>query len=501
MTYVIYLLENSYMKTQNMKQDYRYSLLSPLDSRYYFSNKPLFESLSQYLSEDASVHFNIKVELALLIHLAKKHNISTSLLKKTKTIVSTITAQEVYAEEEKTKHHIRALVNVIKQKVPTDIKKYIHLGATSHDIIETSTALRIKALSYNVLIPLLTDITTILIELSDKHIDITQVGRTHGQFAVPITVGHFFAEYISRLGQSIESLLFLVQKIPGKLSGAVGTYNALSLIVSNPLQFEKEVLGTLDLIPSEYSTQICSPEPLLRVLLEYNIVFGIFANLADDLRNLQRSEIAEIQEFFSDTQVGSSTMPQKKNPWNSEHIKSLYKAFSPRVITFFMDQISEHQRDLSNSASSRFIAEYLSGFAAAANRSNSVLKSLYIDKKQMKHNLDKAGDTIYAEAIYILLALDGHNNAHEIIRRISTTHTTSSLSETLKNKYPSLWDSISIQLKKHNFKDTHDFFHNPKHYTGYSIQRTKKIISKYKKYMIKVNEICSQYKEQKNSNI
>ena len=72
-----------------------------------------------------------------------------------------------------------------------------------------------------------------------------------------------------------------------------------------------------------------------------------------------------MREEFTATQVGSSTMPQKSNPWNSEHVKSLWKAFSPRVITFFMDQISEHQRDLTNSASSRFVAEYMFGFASA----------------------------------------------------------------------------------------------------------------------------------------
>ena len=119
---------------------------------------------------------------------------------------------------------------------------------------------------------------------------------------------------------------------------------------------------------SEHSTQLVEPEYLLRLLLELNTAFGIIANLADDLRNLQRSEIGEVREEFTATQVGSSTMPQKRNPWNSEHVKSLWKEFCPRVVTFFMDQISEHQRDLTNSASSRFVAEYLVGFAFAAER-------------------------------------------------------------------------------------------------------------------------------------
>ena len=104
------------------------------------------------------------------------------------------------------------------------------------------------------------------------------------------------------------------------------------------------------------------------VLLELNTAFGIVANLADDLRNLQRSEIDEVREPFGSRQVGSSTMPQKRNPWNCEHVKSLWKAFAPRVMTFFMDQVSEHQRDLTNSASARFVPEFIAGLTAAANR-------------------------------------------------------------------------------------------------------------------------------------
>jgi len=147
---------------------------------------------------------------------------------------------------------------------------------------------------------------------------------------------------------------------------------------------------------------------MLRLLLEANIAFGIIANLADDLRNLQRTEIGEVFEYFSATQVGSSTMPQKRNPWNSEHVKSLWKAFSPRIMSFYMDQISEHQRDLSNSASQRFIADYLTGLALAFNRMNSILKGLQADRENMLKNLLQGGGKVrggvMAEPAYILLA-------------------------------------------------------------------------------------------------
>ena len=115
----------------------------------------------------------------------------------------------------------------------------------------------------------------------------------------------------------------------------------------------------------------------------------------------------------------SLPLPQKRNPWNSEHVKSLWKAFSPRIISFYMDQISEHQRDLSNSASMRFVADYLAGFAAAAVRMNKILDSLYVDKDQCMKNLSLTKDLVLSEAAYILLSCSGDTNAHEIIRKIT----------------------------------------------------------------------------------
>ena len=225
------------------------------------------------------------------------------------------------------------------------------------------------------------------------------------------------AEYVSRLGQSIVRLEDLSAHLRGKLAGAVGAYNATSLISVDPEKLEADYLSQLGLQSAEYANQIVEPEHLLRLLLEVNVSFGIIANLADDLRHLQRSEIAEISESFGKGQVGSSTMPQKRNPWNSEHVKSLWKAFSPRVLTFYMDQISEHQRDLSNSASGRFVTDYLAGFAAATARITKVVKGLVVRGDRMRENLSCLGDGVLAEPTYILLALSGYKDAHELVRK------------------------------------------------------------------------------------
>ncbi|MCK4515964.1 MAG: adenylosuccinate lyase, partial [Spirochaetaceae bacterium] len=203
----------------------------------------------------------------------------------------------------------------------------------------------------------------------------------------------------------------------GKMSGAMGAYNSTSMITADPTAFEREILSDLGLEPADHATQMVQPEHLLRLLLEMNTAFGILANLADDLRNLQRTEIDEVREGFASGQVGSSTMPQKRNPWNSEHVKSLWKAFAPRVVTFFSDQISEHQRDLTNSASSRFVADYLAGFAAAAARMLEIVSDLHVNTDTMRLNAALTGDLALSEAAYTLLAAQGISDAHERVRK------------------------------------------------------------------------------------
>jgi adenylosuccinate lyase len=169
-------------------------------------------------------------------------------------------------------------------------------------------------------------------------------------------------------------------------------------------------------------------------------------------------------------------MPQKRNPWNSEHVKSLWKAYSPRVATFFMDQISEHQRDLTNSASARFVAEYLAGFALAVDRMRSVVSSLKVDRARMAENIARSGGLVFSESVYILAALGGDPEAHERIR-IATLEAEKDglrLIDVLK-KNPPLWDLLSRQLAAVRGTDADAFFSDPSHYTGIAAERARAI--------------------------
>jgi adenylosuccinate lyase len=465
--------------------------ISPLDHRYSISEKEVYDKLALYISESANIRSCAKAEAALIkAHLSVRGQLTPQMEKTLDEAAAEIDPEEVYKEEEKTQHNIRALVNVMKTKVPAEVGPLVHLGATSVDILDTALSMRMRDVTQNVVLPELKELELALCTIADREAETPQVGRTHGQHAVPITFGWSIAEFVSRLGKSILRIEELSNQLKGKLAGPVGAYNGPSMIVKDPEDLERRYLKFLGLEPSEYANQLVEPEYLLRLLLEMNVAFGIIANLADDLRNLQRSEIGEVFEYFSATQVGSSTMPQKRNPWNSEHVKSLWKAMCPRVITFYMDQISEHQRDLTNSASQRFIADYVTGFTMAVARMKKVVTGLQADKENMAKTLENAGGKVkggvLAEPAYILLGEAGVNDGHEVIRKITLEceQTGDTFFNVLK-KHTSEYAKITEQLKKLGVADAETFFENPARYRGLAAEKSRRLARKYADLMKK----------------
>lgn len=379
-----------------------FNTISPLDGRYAQEA----EALLPYFTEESNIQYMLRVEMALLYEHCERHNICQPVSVK-------IRVGDVYRREKITHHQVKALVDLIQKQVSERVKPFVHLGVTSSDIQDTANVLRIGDAMKEVILPKLQSLENVLVTKMLEYRHTEQIGRTHGQYAIPMTMGWWWAEYVSRIGRAIRLLKYYPRA--GQMSGAVGTYDALSHIYPDPVEFAEAVLKRLHLSRAEYSSQIIPADDMVRFLSEVNVCFGVLANLADDIRNLQRSEIDEVREEFTDQQVGSSTMPQKRNPWNCEHVKSLWKEFMPRYITFSMDLISEHQRDLTNSASSRFIPEYLTGFYLAICRAEEIVRGLKVNVDKMVERTQ----TGTAEKAYILLALSGIWNAHEIVRHIT----------------------------------------------------------------------------------
>ena len=179
------------------------------------------------------------------------------------------------------------------------------------------------------------------------------------------------------------------------------------------------MLARIGLRPAPYSTQIVPAENTVRLLDELSLTAGIMANLANDMRHLQRSEIAEVRERFEKGQTGSSTMAHKRNPWNFENIVSMWKQVTAQTVNARLNLSSEHQRDLTDSASSRFYAIIPASLAAMAERLNNVMRKLEVDEANMQRNLGLTEGAIAAEPLYLLLAKYGHAQAHEKSKQLA----------------------------------------------------------------------------------
>ncbi|TAH31918.1 hypothetical protein EYC58_04550 [Candidatus Saccharibacteria bacterium] len=143
------------------------------------------------------------------------------------------------------------------------------------------------------------------------------------------------------------------------------------------------------------------------------------ANVSHDMRHLQRSEIAEVRERFEKGQTGSSTMAHKRNPWNFENIISMSKQVTAQIFNANLNISSEHQRDLTDSASSRFYGVVLASVASMAERLNRVMNKLEVDEMHMQQNLQLTGGAIAAEPFYLLLEKYGHVNGHEAAKAVA----------------------------------------------------------------------------------
>lgn len=450
----------------------RYDGVDPLDGRYFDSE------VSQYLSEQARVMYQAHVEAALAHTLTEFGLCSQEVAEEIENSAHNINVAEVAEEEKTTKHDVKALVNVIKSKISDDAKPYVHMTATSYDIVSTASAVQYKAAFENVVIPSLKDILKTLIELADKYSDTVQIGRTHGQHGVPITFGFALTEYISRIGGSIEALEDLCKMLQGKFSGAVGAYNASSLFVEDPIKFESSVLSKLGLQVAEHSTQIVPPESLARILDEAVIAAGAISNLATDMRHLQRSEIAEIREKFDPNQTGSSTMAHKRNPISFENVNALYKVVLAQQFVVGQNLTSEHQRDLTDSASARFYPVLIAGLVQMSKKLNSTMAKIEVDEDSMLRNLQMSKGAIGAEPLYLLLGKHGHTSGHEKSKAIAHAALDAGITfgdavkadEEIQNNY---WDKFTDQEKL--------IITEPeKHYIGLSVQKTKAVIDNWK---------------------
>lgn len=386
-----------------------------LDGRYY----PKLRKLVPFFSENARFAYQFWWQRALVQTLKQWGFITKSQLTVIEAAIDASNGWQSYEIEDKIGHDMRSEVRTITSKITDpDIASWVYRGATSWDPISSGLAAQINAAMRLVIIPEMKKLLAILLKMAWENRKLVCAGRTHGQIAVPTTYGYRFAGYADRLAKSIK--LLEQMKIPGKYAGAVGTHASAKIIIKNPREFEEALLARMGLEPAGHSTQITQFEYLLRLMQEVMNAAGIIGDLANDLRHLQRTEIGEVGEFIGDAEVGSSTMPHKKNPEKSEQVFGNWKIIKARVHGFSDDQICEDERDLSNSITSRTYTEVFLYFYLQVTGMAKVLSKLTIAKANVERNLMAAGDLPLAEPLQQILAKQGYSgDTHEIVRKMT----------------------------------------------------------------------------------
>ena len=323
-----------------------------------------------------------------------------------------ITLKRVKEIEKDTHHDLFSVVLAATEACP-NYGQYIHLGATSSDIQDTVTALQLKE-AKAILLDHVDELLLKLIQLAKEYRDLVCIGRTHGQHAIPITYGFKFANFLNELHITKENLQKTV--IYGKLSGAVGTYAAYGTI-----EIEKDVMQKLGLESPIISTQVVPRIAYFQFVSAVIAVSAVLDKLARELRNLQRTEIREVFEAFGAKQVGSSTMPQKQNPWRLERICGIARFLRSSLPATLENVALEHERDMSNSSTERIILPQvitLTDFSLIEMKK--ILDGLSINTENVKRNLLLLKGRQCSESLLVELTSSiGRQEAHEILQNLS----------------------------------------------------------------------------------
>ncbi|MFC2144925.1 adenylosuccinate lyase [Actinomycetota bacterium] len=318
--------------------------------------------------------------------------------------------------ESKTHHDVIAFLTDVSSHLG-DSSKYLHYGLTSSDVGDTALSLQILDAT-EVVEKKMKKFLDLLKKKAKKYAHTVMVGRTHGIHAEPVTLGLKFSMYAFEMSRNLERLTAARQSMSyGKISGAVGTYAN-----TNP-QLEEKVCAILGLKPAPVSTQIIQRDRHAQIVSALAITGATLEKLALEVRNLQRTDVKELEEPFAKGQKGSSAMPHKKNPILCERIGGLARVLRSNTITAMENIALWHERDISHSSAERVILP--DSFAILdyiLDKAYFVIDGLGVIENNMKRNLMKYGGIIFSQRVLLALIDKGmdRDDAYLIVQ--STAH-------------------------------------------------------------------------------
>ncbi|TFG25132.1 MAG: adenylosuccinate lyase [Promethearchaeota archaeon] len=389
-----------------------HKFINPIETRYRTDIAQLFteeKKLENWLKVEATlakVHAqlgNIPKEASEEIN--KKANLNYVKLKRVKEI------------DDEIHHDLMAMVKALNEQCEGNAGKFIHLGATSYDIEDTAIALQLReALLYikNSLISLLKE----LIKIADDKKTLTCIGRTHGQHALPTTYGMRFGVWAYEISRHYDRLDSVLKRISyGKMSGAVGTMASFG---DKGIEIQSLIMRELGLNPVLIANQVIQRDRHAEVIFLTSLIGQSLAKIARQFRILQRNEIAEMFEPFKASQVGSSTMPHKRNPHKSERICSLARVLKSNVVVALDNIVLEDERDLTNSANERIIfGENFVILDFMLKQMTNILKGIEFDQEKIEENLNLTKGACLSERLMVELVKRGvgRQEGHEILRK------------------------------------------------------------------------------------
>lgn len=372
----------------------------------------------------------------------------------------------VKAIESEIKHDVAAIVRALSEACGPS-GAYVHLGATSYDIVDTANALQLKD-AVEIIEKRLACLRRVLQEKTGKYKGTVMIGRTHGQHALPITLGFKFAVWTCEVSRHIQRLRECKDRvIVGKMSGAVGTQAGLG---EHAPRIQELVMKRLGVHAAEISTQIVQRDRYAELVCLLAVIASSLENFATEIRELQRPEIGELSEAFeAEKQVGSSTMPHKQNPETCERVCGLARIVRSLVIPSLENVVTWHERDLTQSSAERFIfpeASILTDYLLELM--TSIVANLRVDEQRMLKNISLTQGRTMSEAVMIALTKKGvsRQEAHELLRKLTIR------SEVEKRPFKQVLMEDEFIHDKLTEKEIDEAL-NPKNYLGTAIKQAE----------------------------
>jgi adenylosuccinate lyase len=320
---------------------------------------------------------------------------------------------EMKQELERARHPIMPLIRCLARACEPEAAEFIHWGATTQDVLDTGLVVQLRS-AHAIVTRDLGEVRRLLGGLARKHRDTVQAGRTHGQQALPITFGFKVAVWAAEVDRHLRRLAQLEPRVfVGQLAGGVGT---LASIGERGLELQALFCEDLGLAVPEIAWHTAR-DGVAEAVCVYALVGGTLAKIANEVIELQRTEVAEVEEPFHRGKVGSSTMPHKRNPSACEHVVALGRLLHAQVAPALQSLVSTHERDKRSGVAEQAILPEASCLLAGMLRgTQGILAGLHVYPERMRENLEILEGRLVSEAVMLALARHiGRQRAHEVV--------------------------------------------------------------------------------------